>query len=125
MERIAFHSSLRYVKLNGSLGNIGLMCNGVGMNAACQDLIAIYGGVPANFLDLGGDSAIEDYDEALSLLEFDVRVKCVLVNVFGGMQKVSVLTKKIISNIKNESFTKPIVIRLRGDDEEYANLILK
>lgn len=55
------------------------------MNAASQDLISLYGGVPANFLDLGGDSAIEDYDEALFLLNYDDRVKCVLLNVFGGM----------------------------------------
>eukprot|EP00354_Favella_ehrenbergii_P003523 CAMPEP_0170471290 /NCGR_PEP_ID=MMETSP0123-20130129/13542_1 /TAXON_ID=182087 /ORGANISM="Favella ehrenbergii, Strain Fehren 1" /LENGTH=191 /DNA_ID=CAMNT_0010738855 /DNA_START=441 /DNA_END=1016 /DNA_ORIENTATION=- len=84
LERIATFNELRYRKLNGQEGNIGLITNGKGMSMATLDLIEQLHGKPANYLDFTVSSSIEDILYALDLMQYDERVKVVLINIFGG-----------------------------------------
>jgi succinyl-CoA synthetase beta subunit len=125
LERVAFNWGLNYKKMNDRRGDIGLMCNGTGMNLASTDLVSSHGGFTANFLDLGGDSSMDDYNEALHLLEFDKRLSVLFVNIFGGVFKLVPLIKIITGQLRREDFTKPIVMRLRGFDEDLANSMIE
>ena len=84
-ERIAVNANLRFAtRREDEGGNIGMITNGQGASMALDDLIGQYGGRTANYLDLFGDSAIEDVHEGLALLEYDKRVKCIAINLFCG-----------------------------------------
>lgn len=100
------------------------MCNGRGLSYASQDILAVHGGLHANFLDLAGDSSSDDFDEAIALLQWDNRVKCIFVNIFGGVFQNTAFMRGIIDNVKKNRLTKPIVIRMRGDDEASAKKLL-
>lgn len=96
LERIASFHELRYKKLNEDEGNIGLITNGSGLSKACIDLIHQLHGKPANQLDFTIASSIEDMLQALDLMEFDERVKVVLINIFGGGLDVHRISEGII-----------------------------
>ena len=92
---------------------------------AIDDLISSYGGKTVNYLDLYGDSAFEDVQEGLTILEFDTRVKCIVVNTFGGIFEILTLVKALIHQRKQGIQKKPIVLRIRGYNEEIASELLK
>ena len=123
-ERIAQNANLRYASRREG-GNIGMITNGIGASMAIDDLIASYGGRTANFLDLYGDSAVEDVHEGLALLEFDSRVKCIVVNTFGGIFEILSLARAVVLQRRLGVSTKPIVLRIRGHHEEEARKLLE
>ena len=114
LERIASFHELRYQKLNELEGNIGLITNGAGLTSATIDLIHQLHGKPANRLDFTTASSIEDMLQALDLMEYDERVKVVLINIFGGGLDIHRISEGIVKARQMDVITKPIVVRLRG-----------
>lgn len=108
---------LNYIGLDGS---IGCLVNGAGLAMATMDIIKLYGGDPANFLDVGGGANAQQVTKAFELLEADPKVKAILVNIFGGIMKCDVIAEGILEAAKNVGMTKPIVIRLEGTNVEAA-----
>jgi len=118
----AFHSGLSYIALEG---NIGCMVNGAGLAMATMDLIKISGGLPANFLDVGGGATPETVSTAFKILLSDSNVRVVLVNIFGGIMRCDIIAEGIISAIKEVGVKIPIVVRLEGTNVELGKEILK
>jgi succinyl-CoA synthetase beta subunit len=118
----AFHSGLSYIALEG---NIGCMVNGAGLAMATMDLIKISGGLPANFLDVGGGATAETVSKAFKILLSDSNVRVVLVNIFGGIMRCDIIAEGIISAIKEVGVKIPIVVRLEGTNVELGKEILK
>ena len=118
----AFHSGLSYIALEG---NIGCMVNGAGLAMATMDLIKISGGLPANFLDVGGGATSETVSKAFKILLSDLQVRVVLVNIFGGIMRCDIIAEGIISAIKEVGVKIPIVVRLEGTNVELGKEILK
>ena len=118
----AFHSGLSYIALEG---NIGCMVNGAGLAMATMDLIKISGGLPANFLDVGGGATSETVSKAFKILLSDSNVRVVLVNIFGGIMRCDIIAEGIISAIKEVGVKIPIVVRLEGTNVELGKEILK
>ena len=118
----AFHSGLSYIALEG---NIGCMVNGAGLAMATMDLIKISGGLPANFLDVGGGATSETVSKAFKILLSDSNVRVVLVNIFGGIMRCDIIAKGIISAVKEVGVKIPIVVRLEGTNVELGKEILK
>eukprot|EP01080_Neovahlkampfia_damariscottae_P006528 gene6528-10536_t len=113
---------LNYIGLDG---NIGCMVNGAGLAMATMDIIQLYGGSPANFLDVGGGAQVDQVREALKILTNDPRVKCVLVNIFGGIMRCDIIAKGIVEAVKQLGGVKiPIVARLSGTNSEEGKRIL-
>ena len=112
---------LNYVALDG---NIGCMVNGAGLAMATMDIIAQYGGTPANFLDVGGGASRETVTEAFKILLSDAQVKGILVNIFGGIMKCDVIAQGIIDAAKELSVKVPLVVRLQGTNVELGREIL-
>jgi len=121
-ESEAFHSGLSYIALEG---NIGCMVNGAGLAMATMDLIKISGGLPANFLDVGGGATSETVSKAFKILLSDLKVRVVLVNIFGGIMRCDIIAEGIISAIKEVGVKIPIVVRLEGTNVELGKEILK
>ena len=113
---------LAYIKLNGS---IGCMVNGAGLAMATMDLIKISGGLPANFLDVGGGATSETVSKAFKILLSDKNVCVVLVNIFGGIMRCDIIAEGIISAIKEVGVKIPIVVRLEGTNVDIGKKILK
>jgi len=99
------------VKLDG---NIGCMVNGAGLAMATMDIVQYYGGLPANFLDIGGGASAEKVGAAFRILLADPQVKVVLVNIFGGITRCDEVAKGILSAIADLKPAVPIVVRLVG-----------
>jgi len=118
----AFHSGLSYIALEG---NIGCMVNGAGLAMATMDLIKISGGLPANFLDVGGGATSETVNKAFKILLSDSNVRVVLVNIFGGIMRCDIIAEGIISAVKEVGVKIPIVVRLEGTNVELGKEILK
>ena len=118
----AFHSGLSYIALEG---NIGCMVNGAGLAMATMDLIKISGGLPANFLDVGGGATSETVNKAFKILLSDSDVRVVLVNIFGGIMRCDIIAEGIISAVKEVGVEIPIVVRLEGTNVELGKEILK
>ena len=118
----AFHSGLSYIALEG---NIGCMVNGAGLAMATMDLIKISGGLPANFLDVGGGATSETVSKAFKILLSDSNVRVVLVNIFGGIMRCDNIAEGIISAVKEVGVKIPIVVRLEGTNVELGKEILK
>ena len=118
----AFHSGLSYIALEG---NIGCMVNGAGLAMATMDLIKISGGLPANFLDVGGGATPETVSKAFKILLSDSNVSVVLVNIFGGIMRCDIIAEGIISAVKEVGVKIPIVVRLEGTNVELGKKILK
>ena len=124
LERIAYFEDMRYdIRREG--GTIGMITNGKGTAMALDDLITSNGGMTASYLDLSGDTPIEDIENGLKLMEFDKRVKCVVVNVFSGMLETQIMVRAIQNVRENRTSNKPIVIRLKGNNMEESESLIK
>lgn len=120
-ESIAAKQGISYVSLDG---NIGCMVNGAGLAMATMDIIKLYGGEPANFLDVGGGTTKERVTEAFKLILSDKNVKAILVNIFGGIVRCDLIAQGIIAALKEIRLTVPVVVRLEGNNAELARTIL-
>lgn len=112
---------LNYVALEG---NIGCMVNGAGLAMATMDIIKLYGGQPANFLDVGGGATKERVIEAFKLILADPSVKGVLINIFGGIVRCDMIAEAIIAAVKEVNVTVPVVVRLEGNNAEIGAKLL-
>ena len=114
--------SLNYIKLDG---NVGCMVNGAGLAMATMDIIKYAGGMPANFLDVGGGASAEQVTHAFEILLSDSHVKAVLINIFGGILRVDTLATGVVEAAKKTNIQLPIVLRLEGTNVEAGREILK
>ena len=112
---------LSYVQLEGNIGIIG---NGAGLVMATLDVVQLYGGKPANFLDVGGGASEEQIVAALNILLADSRASVVLINILGGITRCDEVARGVLEAKKKIEFTKPMVIRLVGTNEEEGRRIL-
>ncbi|MCP3667924.1 MAG: ADP-forming succinate--CoA ligase subunit beta [Gammaproteobacteria bacterium] len=110
-EAKAKEHDLNYITLDG---NIGCMVNGAGLAMATMDLVQLHGGVPANFLDVGGGTTAERVSEAFKLILSDSKVTAVLVNIFGGIVRCDLIADGIIQAVKEVGVNVPVVVRLEG-----------
>jgi succinyl-CoA synthetase beta subunit len=106
-------------------GNIGCMVNGAGLAMATMDILKLYGGEAANFLDIGGGASAEKVAASLRIILSDPNVKAILINIFGGITRCDVVAKGIISAVSEVNVQIPIVIRLVGTNEEEGKQLLK
>jgi len=113
---------LNYVKLDG---NIGCMVNGAGLAMATMDIIKLYGGEPANFLDVGGGASRERVTAAFKLILSDPNVEGLLVNIFGGIMRCDVIAEGVVAAAHEVSLTVPLVVRLAGTNVELGKTILE
>jgi succinyl-CoA synthetase beta subunit len=113
--------SLNYVKLDG---NIGCMVNGAGLAMATMDIIKLYGGDPANFLDVGGGATKERVTTAFKLILSDPHVEGILVNIFGGIMRCDVIAEGIVAAAREVSLHVPLVVRLEGTNVRLGKKIL-
>ena len=113
--------ALNYVKLDG---NIGCMVNGAGLAMATMDIIKLYGGSPANFLDVGGGATKERVTVAFKLILSDPNVEAILVNIFGGIMRCDVIAEGIVSAAREVNLHVPLVVRLEGTNVELGRRIL-
>lgn len=120
-ETIAKNNELSYVALEG---NIGCMVNGAGLAMATMDIIKLYGGQPANFLDVGGGATKERVTVAFKIILSDPNVKGILVNIFGGIMRCDIIAEGIIAAAKEVSLSVPLVVRLEGTNVELGKKIL-
>jgi len=107
----AAQQGLSYIKLDG---NIGCMVNGAGLAMATMDIIKLYGGAPANFLDVGGGAPRERVTEAFKIILSDANVKGILVNIFGGIMRCDIIAEGITQAVKDVKLHVPLVVRLEG-----------
>ncbi len=121
-EQWAKEHGFSYVNLGGK---IGCMVNGAGLAMATMDMIKLYGGEPANFLDIGGSSNPEKIVEAMKLLISDKHVNTILINIFGGITRCDDVAKGLLEALKVVDTNIPIVIRLTGTNEAAGREILK
>ena len=112
---------LNYIKLDG---NIGCMVNGAGLAMATMDIIKLYGGEPANFLDVGGGASRERVTAAFKLILSDPHVEALLVNIFGGIMRCDVIAEGIVSAAREVSLHVPLVVRLEGTNVDLGKKIL-
>ncbi|MFH1858520.1 MAG: ADP-forming succinate--CoA ligase subunit beta [Candidatus Omnitrophota bacterium] len=110
-ELLAREAGVSYVTLEG---DIGCLVNGAGLAMATMDVIELYGGRVANFLDVGGGANVAQVREAFKILVSDERIRAVLVNIFGGIMKCDVIAEGVLSAVKEVSFQAPLVVRLEG-----------
>jgi len=113
--------NLNYVSLDG---NIGCMVNGAGLAMATMDIIKLYGGSPANFLDVGGGATKEQVTAAFKILMSDKNVKAVLVNIFGGIMRCDIIAEGIIEAAKDVGVKVPLVVRLQGTNVDRGRELL-
>lgn len=121
-EHKAREFDLNYVTLDG---DIACMVNGAGLAMATMDIIKLYGGSPANFLDVGGGTTADKVTEAFKLILSDPKVKAILVNIFGGIVRCDLIAQGVIAALKDIHTTLPIVIRLEGTQVEAGKALLK
>ena len=117
----AKETGLSYVKLDG---NIGCLVNGAGLAMATMDVIKLYGGEPANFLDVGGGADEEQVKIAFSMIMEDPNVKGILVNIFGGIMRCDIIARGVIAATEALSLEVPLVVRLAGTNVEQGKEIL-
>ncbi len=122
LEVEAKEKGLAYVKLEG---NIGCMVNGAGLAMATMDIINLYGGKPANFLDIGGSSNPQKVIHAMEYLMNDANVKGIMINIFGGITRCDDVAKGLIEAFKQLTVNIPVVIRLSGTNAEEGRELLK
>lgn len=122
LEVEAHKYDLNYIKLDG---NVGCMVNGAGLAMATMDIIKLAGGMPANFLDVGGSASVETVRNGFKILLNDPNVKAVLVNIFGGIVRCDRVAKGIIEAAQSIEVKAPMVIRLAGTNAEEAAKLLK
>ncbi len=120
-ERKAREYGLSYIQLDG---NIGCMVNGAGLAMATMDVIKLYGGEPANFLDIGGGATTESVTAALGIILTDTNVKAILFNVFGGIVRGDEVARGIVASLSNIKSNVPMIVRLLGTNAEEGMEIL-
>ena len=121
LEAEASEADLNYIKLDGS---IGCMVNGAGLAMGTMDIIKSYGGDPANFLDVGGAANQENVEKAFRLITKDPNVKCILINIFGGIVRCDMVAAGVIAAFKNVNLQIPVVVRLEGTNSEEAHQLV-
>jgi len=112
---------LSYISLDG---NIGCLVNGAGLAMGTMDIIKLYGGAPANFLDVGGGATKEAVKKAFSIILTDKNVKAILVNIFGGIMKCDIIAEGIVDAVRELSLEVPLVVRLEGTNVTLGKKIL-
>jgi succinyl-CoA synthetase beta subunit len=112
---------LNYVALGGS---IGCMVNGAGLAMGTMDIVALHGGFPANFLDVGGGATRERVTEAFKIILSDEKVKAVLINIFGGIVRCDLIAEGVIGAVEEIGVNVPVVVRLEGNNAELARKVL-
>jgi succinyl-CoA synthetase beta subunit len=112
---------LSYIALDGS---IGCMVNGAGLAMATMDIIKLYGGSPANFLDVGGGASKEKVSAAFKIITADPKVKGILVNIFGGIMRCDIIAEGVIAAVKEVGLSVPLVVRLEGTNVEIGKKII-
>jgi succinyl-CoA synthetase beta subunit len=112
---------LSYISLDG---NIGCMVNGAGLAMATMDTIKLYGGEPANFLDVGGGATAEKVTAAFKIMLSNPKVKGILVNIFGGIMKCDTIAAGVVSAAREVKLSVPLVVRMKGTNEELGKKIL-
>ncbi len=122
LEVEASASNLNYIKLDG---NVGCMVNGAGLAMATMDIIKLAGGMPANFLDVGGGASAQTVEAGFRIILKDLHVKAVLINIFGGIVRCDRVATGVVEAAKNVDVHVPIVVRLAGTNADLAAEILK
>lgn len=112
---------LTYISLDG---NIGCLVNGAGLAMATMDVIKLYGGSPANFLDVGGGATTEKVTEAFKIMLKNPDIKAILVNIFGGIMKCDVIAQGVIAAARQVDLKVPLVVRMKGTNEDLGKKIL-
>jgi succinyl-CoA synthetase beta subunit len=112
---------LAYISLDG---NIGCLVNGAGLAMATMDTIKLYGGSPANFLDVGGGATAEKVTEAFKIMLKNPNCKAILVNIFGGIMKCDTIANGVITAAREVKLSVPLVVRMKGTNEELGKQIL-
>ena len=112
---------LAYISLDG---NIGCLVNGAGLAMATMDTIKLFGGEPANFLDVGGGATAEKVTEAFKIMLKNPGLKAILVNIFGGIMRCDVIAEGVITASKAVSLQVPLVVRMKGTNEEIGKKML-
>jgi len=120
-ERQAREAGITFIKLDGS---IGCMVNGAGLAMATMDVVKLYGGEPANFLDIGGGAGKDKVKAALQIILADPNVKAVMFNIFGGITRVDEVARGIIAALEEVETTVPMVARLTGTNEVEGRRLL-
>ena len=113
---------LAYISLDG---NIGCLVNGAGLAMATMDTIKLFGGEPANFLDVGGGATTEKVTEAFKIMIRNSNVKGILVNIFGGIMKCDTIANGVITAVRETHLAVPLVVRMKGTNEELGKQLLK
>lgn len=122
LELQAKEKSLSYIALDG---NIGCMVNGAGLAMATMDIIKLYGGSPANFLDVGGSATVERITAAFRIMMENPRIRAILVNIFGGIMQCDVAAEGLVEATRTLGIKLPIVVRMHGTHEAEAHRILR
>jgi succinyl-CoA synthetase beta subunit len=122
LEVEASRFGLNYIKLDG---NVGCMVNGAGLAMGTMDIIKYAGGMPANFLDVGGGANAEQVKNAFRILLSDQHVKAVLINIFGGILRCDTLANGVVAAARELGFKSPVVIRMEGTNVELGRKILQ
>ena len=113
---------LAYISLDG---NIGCLVNGAGLAMATMDTIKLFGGEPANFLDVGGGATTEKVTEAFKIMIGNSNVKGILVNIFGGIMKCDTIANGVITAVRETQLNVPLVVRMKGTNEELGKQLLR
>ncbi|MEO5697548.1 MAG: ADP-forming succinate--CoA ligase subunit beta [Burkholderiaceae bacterium] len=113
---------LAYIQLDG---NIGCLVNGAGLAMATMDTIKLFGGEPANFLDVGGGATPEKVTEAFKIMLGNPKVKAILVNIFGGIMRCDTIAEGVIAACKAVDLSVPLVVRMKGTNEDLGKKMLK
>jgi len=113
---------LAYISLDG---NIGCLVNGAGLAMATKDTIKLFGGEPANFLDVGGGATAEKVTEAFKIMLANKNVKGILVNIFGGIMKCDTIATGVITACKATNLNVPLVVRMKGTNEDLGKKMLQ
>jgi succinyl-CoA synthetase beta subunit len=121
LETEASKHDLSYVPLDG---NIGCLVNGAGLAMATMDIIKLYGGNPANFLDVGGGATTEKVTEAFKLMLCNTSLRAILVNIFGGIMKCDVIASGVVKAAREVKLILPLVVRLEGTNADLGKRIL-
>jgi succinyl-CoA synthetase beta subunit len=122
LEIEASKHGLSYISLDG---NIGCMVNGAGLAMATMDTIKLYGGAPANFLDVGGGATAEKVTAAFKIMLSNPKVKAILVNIFGGIMKCDTIATGVVAAAREVKLSVPLVVRMKGTNEDLGKQILK
>jgi succinyl-CoA synthetase beta subunit len=112
---------LSYISLDG---DIGCLVNGAGLAMATMDVIKLYGGRPANFLDVGGGASAEKVTEAFKIMLLNKDLKAILVNIFGGIMRCDVIAQGIVAASKAVGLKVPLVVRMKGTNEQEGRTLL-